>query len=195
MYPISVVTGHRRSPSGDRRSSAAARLRLLSSILVGLASCLVLMSCAGDGLLFKQDHRLTITSPEDRSTSDIPVRVAWSVDDFTVSQANDPVVDDEGYFVVFVDRAPIGKGDRLDEIGQDDPQCRAEPNCPDEEYLAQLDIYPTRSNEVTLTSFRVLGGDQPLHTAWVVLVDSEGRRTGEAQWKVTFDVRLPGEVG
>lgn len=196
MYPFSVGIRRPMSPQ-NRRSDPSARreMRLLSILTAAGLACLSLTSCEIRGLQFTQDHRLEITSPKDRSTQALPVKISWKISGFTISQRGDPAAADAGYFVVFLDRPPIGKGSRLSDIGRGDPLCRANPGCPDAEYLAQQNIYPTRSTEVSLTSFPVLATDQSMHTAWVILVDSEGRRTTESQWKVTFDVRLPGEDG
>ncbi|MER6529600.1 hypothetical protein [Streptomyces sp. NPDC001508] len=196
MSPFSVRIARPAHPQNRRSVKSRGRGTWVLRIMITVClACLALTSCDFRGLRFSQDHRLEITSPKDRSTQTVPAKLSWKISGFAVSRPGDPVAADAGYFVVFLDRPPMGKGSRLSDIGRSDPQCRAEPGCPNAEYLAQQNIYPTRSSEVSLASFPVLGGDQTMHTAWVILVDSEGRRTSESQWKVTFGVRLPGEDG
>lgn len=60
---------------------------------VGLAA-----GCA-DGLAFRVDDRLQITSPRDRETVTLPLTLRWEVTGI-----------DDGSFAVFVDRTPIRPG-------------------------------------------------------------------------------------
>jgi hypothetical protein len=171
------------------RGSDVALLTLMTVVAsTGLAGCDL------SEMNFVQDNRLTITSPDDRSVVDFPVTVRWSVQDFDLAEPDAAPREDAGYYAVFLDRAPIGPGESIFDIGEDDPACRADPDCPDKAYLNQNDIYPSWTNQVRLDGFPILGSDQEFHTVWVVLLDSTGRRIGESQWKVTFDVLLPGEV-
>jgi hypothetical protein len=60
-------------------------------------------ACVPDGLAFRVDERVSISSPEDREEVSLPLTIDWEVEDF------------DGTFAVFVDRAPIGPGDDLPE--------------------------------------------------------------------------------
>jgi hypothetical protein len=171
-----------------RRAHGLRRAALLALAAVILAGCDL------PRMNFVRDDRLEITSPADRSVADFPVTVSWSVDGFDIASPGDEPRDGSGYFAVFLNRSPIGPSESIFDIGEEDPACRADPACPDETYLNQRDVYPAWSTEVVLDAFSVLGADQQYHTVWVVLLDSSGRRIGESQWRVNFDVRLPGEV-
>lgn len=72
-----------------------ARLRRTLPVLL---CALTLGGCTSDGLAFRVDERVTITTPADRSTVELPLRLAWTVNGF------------DGSFAVFVDRAPMRPG-------------------------------------------------------------------------------------
>jgi hypothetical protein len=188
-----MLTTH--PPGGPERRDRSRVLgpRVFVWVLAAVVLVVLLVACDLSRMNFVQDDRLEITSPDDRTTVDFPVTVSWTVEDFGLASPDDVPSEDAGYFAVFLDRSPIGPGDSIFDIGEDDPACRADPDCPDRAYLNQNDIYPTRTTQVRLDAFPILGVDQEYHTVWVVLLDNDGRRIGESQWKVTFDVRLPGE--
>ena len=71
--------------------------RLRRSIPVVL-SVLAFGGCTSEGLAFRVDERVTITSPADRATVELPLRLVWKVRDFDCN------------FAVFVDQAPMRPG-------------------------------------------------------------------------------------
>lgn len=154
-----------------------------------------LTACVPEGLAFRTDERLTIISPEDRSTVSLPVTIDWDIRDFDIvepGEGDDADGEREaGYFAVFVDSSPMPPGKPLRWIARKDTSCREADGCPDEEYLAARGIYTTTETELTLeqvprTSDREDRKER--HRAVIVLLDAEGKRIGESAFEVAFDV-------
>lgn len=150
-----------------------------------------LTACVPQGLAFRADQRLSFVSPEDRSTVSLPVKVDWDIRDFEVVDPGQPVGEDEGYFGVFVDRAPVPPGEPLSWIARDDDDCRAADGCPDEEYLAARGVYATTETEMVFEQIprtNVRAGQDERHRVVVVLLDADGRRIGESAFEIAFDL-------
>ncbi len=172
------------------------RLGLVSAFVAALVTA----GCADyDGLLFVQDDRLSFTEPEDYEQVETPFTLSWTMEDFEVLEKDEdaPVTEDSGSFVVFIDQAPVEPGETLEAVGKDDPQCEADPRCPNRVYLNAKGVYPTRKTSLTLGNVPPLASKEEvqLHQATVILLDAEGRRIGEYAWYRQFKMRNLVTVG
>lgn len=149
-------------------------------------------ACVPEGLAFRTDTRLEITSPEDRAEVTLPLTVSWTVRDFEIVKAGQSDSSgDAGYFGVFVDSAPQPPGEPVSWVARDDPSCRAADGCPDKEYLALRGIYRTTDTSITLAQLPQPVGEpatRERHTITVVLLDPDGRRIGESAFAVDVTV-------
>lgn len=164
----------------------------------GLTACAVAVlfasgACVPQGLSFRVDERLTIESPTDRSTVGLPVAVEWRVDDFMVVEPGTrQPTDDEGYFGVFVDKAPVPPGKPLSWVARKDESCRPAEGCPDEEYLESRGIYATTDTRIVLDDIariRVDEDETDWHTVTIVFLDTAGFRIGESAFQVDFHLK------
>ena len=135
-------------------------------------------ACGVDGLNFVQDDRVTITAPRDRAEVRLPVTIRWKAKDF------------DGTYAVFVDRAPVPPGETLAWLARDDELSDQTPDCPNETWFADRDVYATSSPELTVDDLPDLVDDErrDFHEATVILLDEEGRRIGEAAFTVEFEL-------
>ena len=146
-----------------------------------VALVLLANGCAVTGIAFRQDDRLTFVRPGDRDEVTLPLTVTWEVEDFDVPE--------DGFFAVFVDRAPQPPGKTLDWLARNDESCRAADGCPDEAWFAQRDVFRTRAPELTIDRLPARNDDRrEFHEVTVVLVDPDGRRIGETGWTLEFQV-------
>ena len=155
---------------------------------VALAVVLALLTsgCAVSGIAFRQDDRLSFVTPDDRDEVTLPLTVQWRVEDFEVGEG-------EGSFAVFVDRAPQPPGKTLDWLARDDDSCRADDGCPDAEWFAERDVFPTTERSLTIERLPARADDRrELHEVTVVLLDEDGRRVGETGWSIEFEVARDG---
>lgn len=169
--------------------------RRVATTLMALALAATVPACVSDGLAFRTDTRVEVTSPEDRSEVTLPVTVSWTVRDFEVVEPGEPAgvsTDQEaGYFGVFVDRAPQPPGEPVAWVARDDPSCRAADGCPDAEYLALRGVFETTDTSITLSQLPQASAEsrtRERHTVTIVLLDPEGRRIGESAFPVDFIV-------
>jgi hypothetical protein len=163
------------------------------------ALALTLVAAGGCGLLhpadlnYRVDHRLHFLGPPARGLVTTPLTVRWTISGFTVHPPGGPTPPrrDQGYFAVFVDRAPIRPGESMRAVAADDLRCLHAPGCPDEAYLEARMVYTTRVPSLTVEHVPPLRGSAErvqLHTITVVLMDTDGRRIGESSW--ALDVRM-----
>jgi hypothetical protein len=153
----------------------------LSSVrrLAVLLSAVALAGCAGSSRSFVADQSVRIVSPSPLATVSLPFTVSWKV---TAPRPHS--------FAVFVDRRPIPPGHSLRDLAS--RQCRFQQTCqPDATYLATIGVYLTDSDVVTVSSLEAIGGTagsepHPVHTATIVAIDAEGRRSHDAAWQVEF---------
>jgi hypothetical protein len=136
-----------------------------------LAMCLPALltsACGPEGLDFRQDHRLAVVAPDGVPTVHLPLAVRWRFLG-PLGEADGPAG-----FAVFVDRAPLGPGETLSSL--DAAERRA--------------VTVTTATEATVSSVdsNASGGARE-HQATVVLLDSGGRRIGEASAAVHFYVQ------
>lgn len=151
-------------------------------VLVSLALTLLGNGCGLSGLAFRQDDRLSFVSPGDRDEVTLPVTVTWRVEDFDVGE-------DAGSFAVFVDRAPQPPGKTLAWLARNDDACRADDGCPDADWFAERDVFPTTDSEIVIDRLPARSDDRrEYHEVTVVLLDEDGRRVGETGWTLEFQV-------
>lgn len=170
------------------------RLALRAGLVLVL--CVSLSGCLAEGLAFRVDDRLTFTSPKDRSTVRLPVVVDWEIRDFEVVAPGAAVRPGEGYFAVFVDRAPMPPRKSMRWIFRDDEDCRAADGCPNEVDLASIGIYTTTETRLVLEQIAPPptrddeedDDDPERHRVTVVLLDAAGKRLGESAFQVEFDL-------
>lgn len=156
------------------------------------------VACAGFALLaacgsmqYRNDHRVEITSPESRSTVSVPFTVRWTYKDFTVTGPTTKREPKAGYFGVFINRSPMPAGKHLSWIAKDDNSCVKTEGCPDEEYLADHQVFTTTEPELvvnTLPSTDVRTSTER-HEITVVLLDGTGHRIGESAWYVAVNYK------
>lgn len=147
--------------------------RVLSAALIG---ALLLASCRFNGLSLKQDARVDIVFPQDRSEVELPMNVQWKAEGFT------------GSYAVFVDRAPQPPRETVRSLFKDDQDCQRRPDCPDAPYLAAQNIYLTGDRIVSVSQIPDLEGRE-FHELTIVLLDEGGRRLNESAFAVEFRVR------
>lgn len=152
----------------------------------------LLASCSTKGMAFRLDESITITDPDARSTVGLPTTVRWHDDEPPAQlrvDANDP---DAEYYGVFVDRAPLGPGRRIESLIGKGDSCRRTPGCPDAAFLARLKVFFTAEPELELEFLTDLrpserGGAKDPHEVTVVRMRGD-RRVGEAAFRVNFFV-------
>jgi hypothetical protein len=170
------------------------RLALRAGLV--LAFCVSVSGCLAQGLAFRVDDRLTFTSPEDRSTVLLPVVIDWDIRDFEVVAPGAAARPGEGYFAVFVDRAPMPPRKSMRWIFRNDEDCRAADGCPTEVDLASIGIYTTTETRLVLEQIarpptrddEEEDDDPERHRVTVVLLDAAGKRIGESAFQVEFDL-------
>ena len=154
---------------------------MIRVLTVALALATLVSGCALRGVAYRQDDRLSFTSPDDRSEVTLPVTVRWEVEDFDVP--------DEGSFAVFVDRAPQPPGKTLAWLARNDDSCRAEDGCPDASWFADRDVFQTTETSFVIERLPARDDERrEFHEVTVVLVDRDGRRVGETGWTIEFQV-------
>ena len=146
--------------------------------LAALAAVAPLASCGVDGLAFRQDHRVEIVQPSDRSEVTVPFEVRWTTDGLDTTDAS---------FGVVVDREPPPPGRSLDWLLRDDPQCRSGA-CPDDR-LAEANLFHTSETSIEITRLKALPRTAAgLHEIVIVLLDDDGRRVGETGFRLQVRV-------
>ena len=166
---------------------------------VACAVLLAALPLSGCGLThlqdlnFRVDKRLHFTTPKDRSTQSRPLTVSWTMSNFRIApKGSEPPSRDAGYFAVFVDATPIKPGQTMEALASNDQACKADPKCPNRDYLEGLGVYLTTATTITLKQVGNVTGDHERlqhHHITVVLMDTAGHRIGESAWDL--DVRLP----
>lgn len=162
--------------------------RLITAAVLGA----LLMGCIPQGLAFKQDKRLAFSSPKNRATVTLPVRIDWDIRDFTIIAPGqgDPENQDEGYFAVFIDASPMPPGEPLRWLARKDRTCRASDGCPDAEYLNSRGVYLTTETELVIPQLPRGANEKrrDRHRATIVLLNSNSERMGESAFEIAFDV-------
>ena len=139
-------------------------------------------ACGTSGLAFKQDRRVDIVAPHERSKVTLPVDIAWTAKNVT-----------EG-FAVLVDQAPPRPGRTLGSIFSGADTCRGKEGrqlCEQSNFLSQRNVFRTTANQFRIEQVpRLQGNDKKrqFHEVTLILVDSNGRRVGESAWSVQIEV-------
>jgi hypothetical protein len=172
-----VLCGH----TGRLVACARPHLALAALILAAFPACGV------DGLSFKQDERVDIVRPGDRSKVHVPFTVDWTVKDFAIGP-------DRGSFGVFLDREPTRSGHTLAWAFRGDDACkgRGKRLCESPDYLAQRRVFQTTDTKFVIEQVPKLTGNErkrQFHEVTVILLDESGRRVGEGAWSVEVEVK------
>jgi hypothetical protein len=174
--------------SGVRTGTARHPWLTIVAALVPVA----LAGCGVSNLAFATDDRLTFSAPAKRALVSQPVTLQWRVKGFAVRPAGTaPPKKSEGYFGIFLDRAPIRPGRTLRDVAHGDKTCRPSDGCPSPQYLADRGVYTTIDSTYELRRIAALNNHErtQLHEATIVLLDTAGRRVGEGAWYVDFRLR------
>jgi len=140
--------------------------------LVGVLGVVLLLATGcGQHLLFRQDHRISVLTPEIYSTIRPPIVVTWATKDFRAGP--------DGSYAIFVDRAPMPPGATID-------------------YFNQLDregIFTTNSTSIRFAGLppllRNASAERDHHEITIVLLDPTGHRIGEEAGFVEFNLVRP----
>lgn len=156
---------------------------------LGLALVVVALSaCQSGALQFRNDHRLSFSSPHARERVAATVTVRWTMRGFQPSGLDGSREPGRGVFAVFVDRAPMPVGKDVRWLFRGDASCRAERGCPSMEQLRGRGVLLTTDPDVTIDVLPRVGqgvGDEQ-HFVNVVLLDGTGHRIGESAWYLPF---------
>lgn len=146
-----------------------------------VAATLVVVLATGcrEGLAFRQDDRVAITEPADRTVVTVPFEVGWQVHDLPEGTR----------FVLLVDRTPPPPGEDLSWLARHDPACAGAVDCLATDRLRRMRIEVTDRTAAVVDSVPRPSRPGPdLHEVTVVLLDAAGRRLGEAVATVTVEV-------
>jgi hypothetical protein len=136
--------------------------------MIGVLLVSMLATTGCSDLLFRNDHRITITSPGSYATVGVPLTVTWTVRDFNAPN--------DGSFAVFLDRDPQPPGQTLDQFGG-----------------RPFDIFrvsqPSLRLDTVVPHHAADALERNQHDITVILLDRSGRRIGESQAFVEFNVR------
>lgn len=154
---------------------------------------LVATGCRFDNLAFRQDERVEIVAPENRSTVSLPFELRWTAEDFEVVGPDGSERTDAGYYAVLLDTSPMPPGEGLEYFARDDESCRPQDGCPDRQYLADRDVHLTEETTFTVDALRDMRPvDRPSapddHEITIVLLNGKSERIGESAFKVEFFV-------
>lgn len=145
---------------------------------LALMLAVVLPACAVTGLSFVQDDRVRIVEPEPNAKLSLPFEVRWDVEGY------------DGSFAVFIDRSPVKPNQTLEAlVPERDTVCRTDPDCPDAEWLADRNVYVTTDTSLMLEHLpdrRENDSTGDRHELTIVLLDEDGRRSGESAFTREF---------
>jgi hypothetical protein len=139
---------------------------------------LLASGCSVNGLSFVQDDRVEILSPGMNERVELPLAVKWTAEDY------------DGDYAVFLDRSPMKPGQSLLSLVSESDPCRAEPGCPDAQWLADHQVYVTNTTTTLhieqLADRRESNRSEDRHEVVIVLLDASGRRVGESAFTNEF---------
>jgi hypothetical protein len=126
--------------------------------------------CRTQGLQFREDRRIEILAPTDRSEVRLPIVIRW--------RSNSP-----GRFGVFVDIIPQPPGVGLEHFFRKDPSCRPASACVIPDQLARIGVFETTDTSFTIPSIARRVGvpkdQEDWHEVTISQLDERGRRMGE----------------
>jgi hypothetical protein len=118
------------------------------------------------GMSFRTDDRLTLVEPLQGDYVQLPVQVSWSADELPLAKE----------FVVFVDKAPIGRGVNIDSLEGDE----------------LINVYRTTKTafvvEQITSKVNVTPDRADRHEITVIALDAKGNRLGESSDWAQFTV-------
>jgi hypothetical protein len=160
------------------------------AILLLAVVVLTAPACSG-GLLFSQDRRVDIVSPERNGKVTLPLTVRWNL------EQGAEVGRDIGSFALFFDLEPQPPQKDQAHLARGDIDCERTPGCPNASYFAERGIFVTKDTSFTLDDLLPLPGveiekgERDVHDVTIVVLDAQGRRTSEAFWSRTFEIVHP----
>jgi hypothetical protein len=158
------------------------------AILVLLAVVVLATPGCSGGLLFSQDRRVDIVSPERNGKVTLPLTVRWNL------EQGAEVGRDIGSFALFFDLEPQPPQKDLTYLARGDIDCERTPGCPNTTYFAERGIFVTKDTTFELDDLLPLAGveiekgERDVHDVTIVVLDEQGRRTSEAFWSRTFEI-------
>ena len=159
--------------------------------LVAIGLCL-LSGCTLQGAV-RQDTRVQITHPEDGATVKVPLELEWTVEDFEVTGPDGSASDNQGYFGIFLDRAPMRPGENLASLAEDDPQCQSTPGCPGRAWFERNNVFLTEDTSYRFPNLPDTRPEENLdapdrHEIIIVMLNGKDYRIGETSFSVDFTV-------
>jgi hypothetical protein len=151
-------------------------------LLVGALAVVAIAGCDPSWAI-RADHSLHIVSPKGRTTSTLPLTISWTM---TAGYT--------GSYLVVIDRSPPGVGQKVVSLVKNETDCKNEmlASCTTTAALATRGIYRTDATTIKLSAIPRKSGaskaERMRHVLTIVLLDSSGRRRGDAAWSVDFDV-------
>jgi hypothetical protein len=166
------------------------RDRLLDVRRFVVAALLLATACSGS-MQYKNDHRIAITAPKNRSDVSVPFTVRWTYKDFRVTGATPAADRTAGYFAVFIDRSPMPAGQDMRWLARSDRSCAKTQGCPDAQYLADHHVFTTSDPQLTVSTLPStnIRTATERHEVTVVLLDGTGHRIGESAWYVAVNYK------
>ena len=158
-------------------------MRLRVAVLALLATT----ACGGD-LAFVQRGTLHAVGVVAASAPvHLPVELSWGTEDEGLAEQ---LGEDERYYVVFVDRAPIAPGASLLDLVGD---CRPAGDCADPALFAEQGVFVSREPRLVLTTVADRRTSQRAHApdrhlATVVVADADGVRRGDMALTLPFTI-------
>ncbi|MFD2421019.1 hypothetical protein [Amycolatopsis pigmentata] len=178
------------------------RNRIAGALFAALMPiCATVSGCTSPAhLRLTQDDRVHLETPAPNSTVRVPFTVKWTAKDFTTADprigtdnTNRPVLPDQGYFAVFVDKEPMAPGESFQSLLPAGSSCAKNPTCPDMSTLRNLGVLVTDTTSVTVDAVSsgkgVGGAGSATHAVTIVLVDARGQRIGDSNWYTSFTVQ------
>jgi hypothetical protein len=135
-------------------------------VVSALGCCSLLLGGCFDGMSFHVDERLTLAEPLQGDYVELPVQMRWSAEALSAAKE----------FVVFVDKAPIGRGVNIDSLEGDE----------------LINVYRTTKTELVVeqitSKVNVTPDRADRHEVTVIALDSKGVRLGESSDWAQFTV-------
>ena len=165
-------------------------MRRLAGVLVLLA---FIAACDTSNYAFTIDKTIEIVAPPARTEVPLPVAIRWRDDEPPDNGRVDPQDPEAEYYAVFLDRTPLGPGERLSSLVEEADECATTKGCPSAEQLGDMQVFLTAEPSVTLEFVADLrtttrGDTKDVHEVTVVRMRGD-ERSGEAAFLQTFFIR------
>lgn len=161
----------------------------MKRVLMALLVVLTATACRSNDIAFRRNEVLAVTSPPADAVVTLPLDVSWVRTD-----GSDATLDtdgSDGYYLVLVDRAPMGPGRSL--LTLVDDQCLDIEGCPDQDWLVARHMYPLTDGSITLSSLprdsgAALDGLRR-HEIVIVRMTRDNHRIGDEVYDLAFYTR------